>query len=314
MALQVRELLEQVGLELKCLTDEADLSRQIENSRIQKPGLLLTGLLKEEIVHSDRVQIFGAGEIRYLESIDKEKQAETLAIFESTLPVIIITRNLAPPDSLLDFARKTRVPLLVTPHTSSILIDGVLRFLEEGLAQTVLMHGVLVDLLGIGVLIQGESGIGKSECALELLSRGYRLVADDAVFVKRIYPGILFGSGSDKLPYHLEVRGVGIVNVKDLFGITAIRKKKQMDLLVELEHWDPKGEYDRLGFDVNKCEILGVELPCTKVPVSPGRSIAAIVEAAARKQLLRIMGFDMTRQILENLPTMGRRSTDRIKE
>ena len=176
-------------------------------------------------------------------------------------------------------------------------------------------HGVLVDVLGVGILILGKSGIGKSECALDLITRGYRLIADDAVIIKRMPPTTLFGIASDIIKYHMEVRGLGIINVKDLFGITAIREKKQMDIVVELVKWDPDEEYDRLGFEEGQYEILGVKLPFLKIPVSPGRSIATIVEVAARNQLLKIMGYhsaiefnkDLDLAIRENRKKTSRR-------
>lgn len=301
MGSKVAELLKERALFLKCVTGEKGLYNELTSSRIQKPGLLLTGRLEE--LHSDRVQVLGGAEIGYLKSIDSGKLDETLNIFEKphVPPAIIITRGIEPPDFLLDFALKRQIPLFTTSLTSSVLIEGLIKFLDERLAPSTMLHGVLVDLLGIGILITGKSGIGKSECALDLISRGYRLVADDAVLVKRVYPSTLFGMASDSIPYHIEVRGVGIVNVKDLFGITAIREKKQMDLMVELVSWDPKGKYERLGLEENVTEILGVGLPHLTIPVSPGRSIATIVEVAARNQILKIMGYHAGKELLETL-------------
>ena len=158
------------------------------------------------------------------------------------------------------------------------------------------MHGVLVDVMGIGILIMGKSGIGKSECALDLISRGHRLVADDAVIVKKKPPITLFGLASDIISYHMEIRGIGIINVKDIFGITAIRKMKQMDMVVELVGWEPGGHYERLGFDEKMITILDVKLPHLSIPVSPGRSVATIVEVAARARILKIMGYDSSRE------------------
>ena len=152
------------------------------------------------------------------------------------------------------------------------------------------MHGVFVDVLGVGILILGKSGIGKSECALDLVIKGYRLISDDAVIIKRMSPTILFGIASDIIKYHMEGRGLGLVTIKDFFGITAIREKKQMDIVVELVKWDADEEYDRLGFEEGVYDILGVKLPFLRIPVSPGRSVATIVEVAARNQLLKIMG------------------------
>ncbi|MBI5560199.1 MAG: HPr(Ser) kinase/phosphatase [Deltaproteobacteria bacterium] len=310
MGITVREFVERSSLGLRCIAGEKGLLREIETSRIQKPGLILTGL--SEGFHPDRVQILGAAEIGYFKRLDSEGLKRVLRIFKPGIPAIAITRGITAPAALLISAGKKNIPLLSTPLTSSIFIERAIKFLEDKLAPSTLVHGVLVDVLGVGILIKGRSGIGKSECALELLSRGYRLVADDAVIVKRIYPSTLFGMGSALIPYHLEVRGIGVVNIKELFGITAIREKKQMDLVVELVNWDPRDEYERLGFEEKTTEVLGVKLPYLKVPVSPGRSIAAIVEVAARNQLLKIMGYNKTKELIENL-TVLKKDTEKVE-
>ncbi|MBI3754822.1 MAG: HPr(Ser) kinase/phosphatase [Deltaproteobacteria bacterium] len=258
-------------------------------SRIQKPGLLLTGLLEK--LHSERIQIFGKAEVDYLKSLTPDKLKATLKLLKKAkTPCYIITRKQKPPLFLSHLAERKRTPLLISHLTTSFFIERFTKYLEERLAPTATMHGVFVDVLGVGVLILGKSGIGKSECALDLVTKGYRLIADDAVIIKRMSPTILFGIASDIIKYHMEVRGLGIVNVKDLFGITAIREKKQMDIVVELVPWDPDEEYDRLGFEEGRYEIFGVSLPFLRIPVSPGRSVATIVEVAARNQLLKIMG------------------------
>ena len=301
MAVPVEELLKERSLLLKCVAGREGLVGVLTTARIQKPGLLLTGRLEE--LHTDRIQILGAAEIGYLKSLDTGKLDEALGLFArpSPPPAIVITRGIESPDFLTGFAGEKRIPLFSTPLTSSVLIEGLIKFLDLKLAPSTTMHGVLVDVLGVGILITGKSGIGKSECALDLISRGYRLVADDVVIVKRTYPSTLFGMASERIPYHLEVRGVGIVNVKELFGITAIREKKQMDLMVELVSWDPKGDYERLGTEEKMFDILGVELPHLKVPVSPGRSVATIVEVAARNQILKIMGHHPGAKFIESL-------------
>ena len=301
MGIKIRELIGQRTLELACVGGKKGLSGKISSSRIQKPGLLLTGLLGD-MLHADRVQILGAAEIGYLKSLSERDFKKVLGIFaELKAPALIVTRGLKAPSLLKKFADKEAMPLLSTPLQSSIFIERLIRFLEEKLAPTVLLHGVLVDVLGMGILMTGKSGIGKSECALDLVSRGYRLVADDVVIVKKTYPSILFGMAHVRLPYHIEVRGIGIVNIKDLFGITAIREKKQMDLVVTLVNWDPKGDYERLGFEEKTIDILGVKLPHLTIPVSPGRSVATIVEVAARNQILKIMGHHSDFGMLENL-------------
>lgn len=303
MGVEIKELLlseELKRFSLRVVSGEKGVKKTVLTSRIQKPGLLLTGLLEE--LHSDRIQIFGAAEIGYLSTLPADKLRRSLKVIEkSGVPAIVVARGMAPPAFLKRLCRKNSIPLISTPFTSSVLIEGLTKYLEERLAPTITIHGVLVDVLGVGILIIGKSGIGKSECALDLVSRGYRLVADDVVIIKRMPPATLSGTSSETLRYHMEIRGLGIVNIKDLFGITAIREKKQMDLVVELVKWEPSGEYERLGFEENTYEILGTELPYLRVPVSPGRSVATIVEVAARNQILKLMGLSSTKALQESL-------------
>lgn len=298
MGVPIKEILKESRLRLKARTGEIGLSRVLTTARIQKPGLLLTGLLGK--LHPDRVQVFGAAEINYLKSLDARQIKKALDILSKpTIRAIVVTRGIEPPEFLADFAREKSVALLTTALTSSVFIERFVKHLEEGLSPTKTVHGVLVDVLGIGILILGKSGIGKSECALELVSRGYRLVADDVVLVNRRFPSTLFGTSTDLARYYIEVRGLGILNVKELFGITAIRERKQMDIIVDLVSWDTEEEYERLGFKETTMDILGVELPHLKIPVSPGRSVATVVELAARNQLLKIMGYDTYKKFRE---------------
>ncbi len=314
MGVPVKELLEGGRTSRFCLelvAGEKGLSRELATSRIQKPGLLLTGLLEE--LHSDRIQIFGAAEIGYLNSLGGQELKSVIEVLEKPdIPAIIVTRELEPPEFLVELCRKKDVPLLKTSQTSSVLIEGISKYLEERLAPTTMLHGVLLDVLGVGIIIIGKSGIGKSECALDLVSRGYRLVSDDVVLIKRMPPSILIGTASDLIRYHMEIRGLGIVNIKDLFGITAIREKKQMDLVVELVRWESDSEYERLGFEENSYEILGVGLPYLKIPVSPGRSVATIVEVAARNQILKIMGHHSAKRLEAHLDN-AMKSMDKVK-
>lgn len=303
MGVPVKELIEGRQAErfgLSLLAGERGLDREVSTSRIQKPGLLLTGLLEE--LHPDRLQIFGAAEIGYLNSLEEDKIEDVLRyLARPGIPAIIVTRDLEPPPFLVDMCRTREIPLFKTIYTSSILIEGITKYLEERLAPSTTLHGVLMDVLGVGILIIGKSGIGKSECALDLVSRGYRLVSDDIVIVKKMPPSMLFGTSSDLIRYHMEIRGLGILNIKDLYGITAIREKKQMDIVVELVKWEIEVEYDRLGFEENSYNILGVDLPYLKVPVSPGRSVATIVEVAARNQILKIMGHHSAKALEREL-------------
>lgn len=300
--ISVDELLKTAGEKfgLKLAAGERGLLNKITTSRIQKPGLLLTGL--QEKLHPERIQIFGKAEVEYLNGLVPLRLNAVLKTLEkANTPCFIVTKKQKPPGFLLQLAEKKKTPLLTTHLTTSLFIERFTKHLEEKLAPTTTMHGVFVDVLGVGVLILGKSGIGKSECALDLVTKGYRLVADDAVIIKKMSPTVLFGIASDVIKYHMEVRGLGIVNVKDLFGITAIREKKQMDIVVELAEWNPEEEYDRLGFEEGLHEILGVKLPFYRVPVSPGRSVATVVEVAARNQLLKIMGHHSALEFKKNL-------------
>ena len=306
MGAPVKEFLEgnlpeRLGLSLVAGADS--LTREVATSLVQKPGLLLTGLLEE--LHSGRMQIFGAAEVGYLESLSEERLGMAIAVLEKPdIPAIIVTRALEPPGFLLELCARKNIPLFKSKLTSSVFIERITKFMEERLAPSTTMHGVLVDLLGVGVLIIGKSGIGKSECALELVARGYRLVSDDVVIVKRMPPSALMGTSSDLIRYHMEIRGLGIVNIKDIYGITAIREKKQMDIVVELVRWEPESEYERLGFEEKTYDILGVALPYLMVPVSPGRSVATIVEVAARNQILKIMGHHSARNLKTHLESV----------
>lgn len=303
MGVPVKELIDGIQAErfgLSLIAGERGLDREVTTSRIQKPGLLLTGLLEE--LHPDRLQIFGAAEIGYLNSLEEGKIEDVLRyLARPGIPAIIVTRDLEPPAFLVDMCRAREIPLFKTIYTSSLLIEGINKYLEQRLAPSTTLHGVLMDVLGVGILIIGKSGIGKSECALDLVSRGFRLVSDDIVIVTKMPPAVLVGTSSDLIRYHMEIRGLGILNVKDLYGITAIREKKQMDIVVELVKWESEVEYDRLGFEENTYNILGVELPYLKVPVSPGRSVATIVEVAARNQILKIMGHHSARALEREL-------------
>ena len=313
MGVKVSVLLEDGRLQafgLRLVAGDEGLSRELATSRIQKPGLLLTGLLEE--LHSDRVQIFGAAEIGYLNSLDDDRLKLSLAVIEKvSVPAIVVTRGIEPPAFLIELCRKKNIPLFTTSSTSSVLIEGMGKFLEDRLAPTITLHGVFVDVLGIGILIIGKSGIGKSECALDLVSRGYRLISDDIVMVKLLPPAMLSGTSSDVTRYHMEIRGLGIVNIKDLFGITAIREKKQMDIVVELVSWEDDGDYERLGFEDSFFEILGVKLPYMRIPVSSGRSVATIVEVAARNQILKFMGHNSAKQLEARLGQLMAAEKDR---
>ena len=303
ISLSIEDLLqdEEYGLDLKLLAGAKGIGHRLYSSRIQKPGLALTGYT--EHLHPDRVQVLGNTEISYLRQLD-EQQAINYIGKLCTFPIacFIVTKGLDPPDFLKIETEKAGIPLLVTPLQSSTFISLITKFLEERLLPTTHVHGVLVDVLGVGVLLLGKSGIGKSECALDLVIRGHRLVADDIIYIKKKMPAALVGQAGETIQHHMEIRGLGIINIKDLYGVSSIREKKIIDLVLELIEWDPAQEYDRLGIDDQVHTILGVDLPHLKIPVRPGRNLTSIIEVAARNFLLKGMGYHSAQGVPRKAP------------
>jgi HPr kinase/phosphorylase len=302
ISLAIQDLLDdqEYGLDLRLFAGASGVGHRVFSSRIQKPGLALTGYT--EHLHPDRVQVLGNTEISYLEQIPEELARQHVDLFCSyPISCIIITKGLEPPPCLLERAEQAGIPLLGSSLQSSTFISLITKFLEERLLPTTHIHGVLVDVLGVGVLLLGKSGIGKSECALDLVIRGHRLVADDVIFVKKKMPAALVGQASANIHYLMEIRGLGIINIKDLFGVSSIREKKIIDIVLELVEWDPDQEYDRLGIDDRIYTILGVDLPHLTIPVRPGRNLTSIIEVAARNFLLKGMGYHSAKEFQELL-------------
>jgi len=278
-------------LGLTLMAGRKGLKKGITHSQVQKMGLALTGFIK--FINPDRLQIIGNTEMDYLRTLSAEQQEKVIhQICNLDLSCLVITRNLEVPELLLQEADKRGIPLFRTALRSFDFIEQVTQYLEEKLASTTSIHGVLMDVFGVGVLILGKSGIGKSECALDLILRGHRLVADDMVSIQKRSPSSLIGSGFDVIKHHMEIRGLGIINIRSLFGVEAIREKKKIELVLELMEWDMNREYDRLGFEEEKYPILGVELPMLRIPVTPARNLTTIIEVAARNHLLKVMGYD----------------------
>jgi HPr kinase/phosphorylase len=289
-----------LGLPIELLAGKDGLDRLITNPHIQKTGLALAGF--QAYLKPGRVLIFGESEIRYLESLEPSARLATLCLaLTLDVPCVLITGGFdALPEMLLAAERATR-PLLRTPVATPTAIAKLTSILEDSLAERTVMHAVLLDILGLGVLIVGESGIGKSECALDLIVRGHRLVADDTVEVRRRAETILIGTCPELTRHHMELRGLGLINVKDLFGIASTRSSKRLELVVQLERWDQSREYERLGLDEDYYEVLGLRVPLIRMPVAPGRSIATLVEVAARNQLLRSRGHHAARALADRL-------------
>ncbi|HLL55040.1 MAG TPA: HPr(Ser) kinase/phosphatase [Myxococcaceae bacterium] len=287
------------GLRLTLLAGKEGLGRKISSSRIQKPGLALAGFT--EHLHAERVQVFGNTEISYLRTLSEEEQRKALAkLFDAQLACVVITKDLDPPRVLLAACENARLALMKTPLLSSSFIQQVQVFLEDLLTESSSIHGVLMDVFGVGVLLLGKSGIGKSEIALDLVMRGHRLVADDIVEVVRKKGGV-YGTGNPIIKHHMEIRGLGIINIKDLFGVAAVRERKKIELVMELVEWDPHEEYDRLGVEDRTMSITGVDVPLSTVPVRPGRNMTTIIEVAARNHLLKLQGHHSAREFAERL-------------
>lgn len=288
------------GLALTLLAGKAGLSGRIANPRIQKPGLALTGFVQH--VHTDRLQILGLTEIAYMRSLDLDAQRRGARALMGLKPcAVVITRGLEAPPLLPEAAEEYGVPLLSTPLMSSVLINRVTKLLENRLAPSTSIHGVLIDVFGVGLLLLGKSGIGKSEAALDLVLRGHRLVADDIVEIRKRLPDHIFGSGSEIIRHHMEIRGLGIINIKDLFGISAVRDAKKIEVVIELVEWNEEEEYDRLGVEELRYAILDVAIPMLRIPIRPGRNITSIIEVAARNQLLKLQGKHSAREFQERL-------------
>lgn len=301
-SIPVSRLLEEspFDLRLTLITGQAGLSHRISSARIQKPGLALTGFT--EHLHPDRMQVFGNTELSYLRTLPDAQQRDILKkLFDSELACVVVTKDLDIPTALVEGCEKAKLALMKTTLSSSAFISQVQAFLEEALTSTGTLHGVLVDVYGVGVLLMGKSGIGKSEIALDLVMHGHRLVADDVVNLVRRKEGHVTGHGTEIIRHHMEIRGLGIINIKDLFGVASVREAKKIELVVELVEWEGRKEYDRLGMDMGQMNIVGVEVPHSVVPVRPGRNMTTIIEVAARNHLLKLQGHHSAQEFAERL-------------
>ena len=286
--------------DLQLLAGSGGLNRPITNSHPQKVGLALAGF--DSYLRTGRVLILGESEIRYLESLSPSARSDALArVFSHDLPCVLLTEGLAPVAELVDATDGAGIPLLRTKSATPDAMARLANALEAYLSRRTMVHGVLMDILGLGVLVIGESGIGKSECALDLVVRGHRLVADDAVELRCRAQAFVLGSCPEATRHHMEIRGLGLINIRDLFGVASTRTSKRVELVVQLERWEPGHEYDRLGLDDQRYEVLGVRIPMIRMPVAPGRNVAILVEVAARNQLLRARGHHAAQRLVERL-------------
>lgn len=287
--------------QLEQLNPSADLTRSIEVSDIHRPGLPLAGFFKYHA--AERVQVLGRTEIEFLKSLPEDLQLKRVMELcaNKQTPCLIISRGQDVPQCLIEAAHHYRIPLMRSELSTTKLASLLTRFLDHKLAPETLVHGVLVDVYGIGILIQGASGIGKSESALELVKRGHRLVADDAVEISQIEDNTLVGTSPPLLKYLLEIRGLGVLNVMTLFGAGAVRTHKKIEMVIKLETWKDDVPYDRLGLDEEKVRILDTDLTCVTIPVRPGRNLAVIIEVAAMNQRLKRMGYNAAMELSAKL-------------
>ncbi len=285
------DLRENETLSLRCVAGRQGLGREITQPYIDRPGLALVGYFEDFTFR--RIQLFGKRECSFIEKMEKEKKLANIEKFFSyQMPCCIYTTDLVPGKKIKDLAAKADCPLLVTPLTTTELTQRLNRILADVFAPKKLVYGVLVEVYGIGILIQGKSGVGKSETALELIERGHRLIADDTVEVRNARGNSLTGRGpNQQLAHHMEIRGLGIINITHLYGVGAVRHSKEIQLVVNLEEWDNEKEYNRLGTDEFTTEILGVQIPTLTIPVKPGRNIPIIIETAAMNERLKSMGY-----------------------
>jgi HPr kinase/phosphorylase len=290
-------------LELDVVYDGDSAEIDITTSDINRPGLQFSGFF--DYFAQDRIQIIGKVEMTYLEFMEPGIRDERLdRFFSHDIPCAIISRNMEVPDYIMKAAARYKRPILRSKMVTTSLIHKLIIYIDSVLAPTTTRHGVLVDVYGVGVLLMGESGIGKSETALELVKRGHRLVADDAVDIKRVAENRLIGESPPLIRHFMEIRGVGIIDVKAMYGVGAVINNKPLDIVIFMEIWDNKKEYDRLGLSQEYSEILGVKLPKIVIPVRPGRNLAIIVEVAARSWRLKNMGYFAAHELNDRLNTL----------
>ncbi|HKJ83652.1 MAG TPA: HPr(Ser) kinase/phosphatase [Mariprofundaceae bacterium] len=297
----VREIFDEQGsnMRMRLLAGEAGLGRFIDHPRIQKPSLAFAGFLN---LSDYRMQVIGRTELDYLATRSEAEQKQAVdAVFDLRLACVVITRDQTPPNVILEAAERTDTPIFSSTLSSAEFMTDMTIYLTHRLAPRVYQHGVYVDVFGLGVLLTGASGIGKSEIALELIGRGHRLIADDMVELARESPDVLVGRSPETLRYHIEIRGLGILNIRDLFGAAALTDAKRVGLVVEVIPWQEMDDYDRLLVEERSTRINDVQLPKVVLPVRPGRSLAVLVEVATRNQLLKMRGIDSGKAFVEAL-------------
>ncbi|MCI9615406.1 HPr(Ser) kinase/phosphatase [Lachnospiraceae bacterium 62-26] len=288
-------------MDLKNLTPNVDIrDKTIEIPDINRPALQLTGYF--EHFDSDRVQLIGYVEYTFLEKLSEETKKEIYTqLLSYQIPCIVFSRDLRPEPMLLEMAEKANIPVFNTEKKTAQFTAEIIRWLNVELAPCISIHGVLVDVYGVGVLIMGESGIGKSEAALELIKRGHRLVSDDVVEIRKVSDATLVGTAPDITRHFIELRGIGIVDVKTLYGVQSVRETQNIDLVITLEDWDKDKKYDRLGMEEEYTEFLGNKIVCHQLPIRPGRNLAIIVETAAINYRQKKMGYNAAQELYKRV-------------
>ena len=285
---------------LELIAGESGLDREITTFELNRPGLALAGYY--DIFSIKRVQLIGLTETEFLKSLSPpERKRRIHRTFEFPVPCAIITTSLDASPEMIEVMEELKLPLLRTTHITSPFQSELAQYLERRLAPRWIVNGVMMEVFGLGVLIQGRSGVGKSECALELVDRGHLMVADDIVLMRRVSRGRLFGEPSPNLRYHMEIRGIGIIDVERLFGIRSIREESELSLIVNLEKWNPKKEYERLGLTEDYRTLFDCKVPQVVMPVEPGRNIAQLIEIAALSQRLKSQGINVAQDLDRHL-------------
>jgi HPr kinase/phosphorylase len=298
-SVSLRELMEEFNL--KDITDCKRIDEiRITTSEVNRPGLQLVGYL--EYFGSDRIQIIGQGEYEFMKTLGPEEIYRRMdAFFATGFPCLVVARDLNVCPEIIEIAKKYQIPILKTKEVTSRFLSGLIRYLNVHLAPRVVKHGVFVEVYGEGILILGESGVGKSETALELVKRGHRLIADDVVEIRKVSDTTLLGTSPDIIRHFIEIRGIGILDVKTLYGVGAVKVIETVSLVIHLELWDENKDYDRLGIEEKYTDILGIKVPSLLIPVRPGRNLAIVVEIAAMNNRQKKMGYNAARALNERV-------------
>ena len=289
-------------LKVRLITDSIGMNNEIISYEVNRPGMALFGYFKDFAF--ERIQIFGKGEGNYVLTLAKENKLDTFEeLFKYKMPLCIFTYNLNPPESFIKIAKKNNVCVIISELKTMDVIRNIENLIEEELIESHTVHGGLVEVFGVGVLILGKSGVGKSEATLELISKGHRLISDDTVEFKKLNDGRIIGRKNEFIKHNMEVRGIGVVDISRLSGMSAIRDKKRLDLVIELENWNDDEQYDRMGLEEKTYNILNTEIPYIKIPVRSGRNICILIETAAKNFRLKEMGYNSAKELNKNLIT-----------